>query len=90
MDLSSSLPRVYTLPDCPKCEQLKNWLTERSIKFDTKSFDTDVQLEFIMRNMFGNPPILELGEACAPSEDLFPNEVLDETKVMEVLRFAKA
>jgi len=43
-----------------------------------------------MRNMFGNPPILELGESFAPSEELFPDENLDENKALEVLGIAKA
>jgi hypothetical protein len=43
-----------------------------------------------MRNMFGNPPILELSESFAPSEALFPDEKLDETKAFEVLGTAKA
>ena len=82
-------PSVYTLPDCPKCETLKGWLTEKGVDFDVKVFDTEIQLEFIMRNMFGNPPILEIGEKAAPSEELFPNEVLDEMKVEEFLELAK-
>ena len=84
------LPRVYTLPDCPKCEMLKGWLSDKKIEFDVKPFDTEVQTDFIMRNMFGNPPILELGESFAPSEDLFPDEKLDETRALEVLGIAKA
>ena len=55
-----------------------------------KPFDTEAQTDFIMRNMFGNPPILELGESFAPSEELFPEEKLDESKAFEVLGIAKA
>lgn len=90
MSTANMLPRVYTLPDCPKCEELKGWLSEKQIDFDVKPFDTEAQTDFIMRNMFGNPPILELGESFAPSEELFPNEKLDENKVLEVLGIAKA
>ena len=32
----------------------------------------------------------ELGESFAPSEELFPNEKLDENKALEVLGIAKA
>ena len=90
MSPENTLPRVYTLPDCPKCEVLKGWLSEKQIDFDVKPFDTEAQTDFIMRNMFGNPPILELGESFAPSEELFPEEKLDERKAYEVLGIAQA
>ncbi|HUS78625.1 MAG TPA: glutathione S-transferase N-terminal domain-containing protein [Patescibacteria group bacterium] len=80
-----AIPRVYTLPDCPKCEKLKAWLSEKGINYDVKSFDTETQLEFIMKNMFGNPPILELGEAIASSEELFHEDILDVSKVKGML-----
>ncbi len=85
MGSAGILPRVYTLPDCPKCDELKEWLQDESVEFDVQSFDTDAQLEFIMKNMFGNPPILELGDDAYPSEVLFPKEVLDVDKLKEVL-----
>jgi glutaredoxin len=90
MGSSGSNPRVYTLPDCPKCDKLKKWLSDRGVEFDVRDFDTEAQTDFIMRNMFGNPPILELGESFAPSEELFTDEKLDETKALEVLGVAKA
>ena len=42
-------------------------------KYETKSFTTEVQLEFIMKDMFWNPPILEPDERFALSERRFPN-----------------
>jgi len=89
MSTVNMLPRVYTLPDCPKCDKLKGWLSEKQIDFDVKPFDTEAQTDFIMRNIFGNPPILELGEAFAPSEELFLDEKLDETRILEVLGIAE-
>jgi hypothetical protein len=76
---------VYTLPDCQRCEELKDWLSEEKIKFEAKSFTTEAQLDFIMRNIFGNPPILEFGKEIASTEDLFPNDALDEAKLKGVL-----
>ena len=58
--------------------------------YETKSFITDVLLEFIMKNMFGNPPILERGERLASSEEFFLNDLLNEDKVLEVLGHSKA
>jgi arsenate reductase-like glutaredoxin family protein len=80
---------VYTLPDCEKCDKLKEWLTYNNKDYELKSFTTEAQLEFIMKNMFGNPPILEVEERIAPSEELFPNDILNEEKVLEVLGHGK-
>jgi hypothetical protein len=60
------------------------------MEFDELAFDTETQLEFIMKNFFGNPPILEVGESAFPSEELFQDELLDEAKMSEVLGIAKA
>ena len=82
---SASRAMVYTLPNCYKCEELKEWLSNRGVEFNVSSFDTKVQTEFIMRNIFGNPPIPERGEKAASSEELFLGEVLDEEKVKEII-----
>ena len=90
MGSAASRATVYTLPDCPKCDELKSWLNEEGVEFDVRAFDTETQLEFIMRNVFGNPPILERGEMFAPSEELFPNDALDEVKAKEILGSGEA
>ena len=90
MDSSRSRATVYTLPDCIKCDELKDWLEKKGEVYETKSFTTEAQLEFIMKNMFGNPPILETEEGLAASEELFPDDVLNEEKVLEVLGHGKA
>lgn len=90
MDSSQSRTTVYTLPDCTKCDELKKWLDEKGEEYETRSFTTETQLEFIMKNIFGNPPILETEERLASSEELFPDEVLNEEKVLEVLGHGKA
>jgi glutaredoxin len=76
---------VYSLPDCPKCEKLKEYLKKRGIDFDARWFDTEAQTEFIMMNMFGNPPIISAGSAVRPSEEMFEGYTLKEDKVAEVL-----
>jgi hypothetical protein len=85
MSASNSVARVYFLPDCKKCEQLKEWMKERHLPFEAKWFDTETQTEFVMKNMFGNPPILEVGDRCASSEEMFPGGVLSEGVVRDVL-----
>jgi len=77
--------RVYTLPDCPNCSTLKKWLEARSIRFEERVFNTETQLELIMRNVFGSPPVLEVGEKAAPSEELFIGEMLKVERVREVI-----
>jgi glutaredoxin len=76
---------VYSLPDCPKCDKLKEYLKKRGVDFDARWFDTDAQTEFIMMNMFGNPPIITAGSAVRPSEEMFEGYTLREDKVAEVL-----
>ena len=90
MSSTGSRLRVYTLPDCPRCDNLKGWLKRRGMEFDERAFDTEAQLDFIMRNFFGNPPILEVDESAFPSEELFQDESLDEAKMSEVLGIAEA
>ena len=43
-----------------------------------------------MMNMFGNPPILQVSDKVASAEDMFPNEEIDENKVLEVLGVGEA
>ncbi len=86
MEAKESSVRVYSLPDCPHCEALKGWLRARGIDFEERPFDTEAQVEFVMRNIFGNPPILEVGLRALASEEIFIEEVLDEGLVLEVVR----
>jgi arsenate reductase-like glutaredoxin family protein len=88
MDFKGHIPRVYTLPDCPKCDELKEWFEAQGYQYDVRSFDTEIQLDFIMRNMFGSPPILEVRSEVFSSEELFHKELLDEGKLLEVLMSA--
>jgi glutaredoxin len=85
MSASNSVARVYSLPDCKKCEELKAWMKERNLIFESKWFDSEAQTEFVMRNIFGNPPILELGDRYAAAEEMFPGGVLSEGVVRDVL-----
>jgi len=85
MCASNSVARVYYLPDCPKCEVLKAYMKDKAIPFEAKWFDTEAQTEFVMMNMFGNPPVLVLGERCASAEEMFPRGELNEDVVRDIL-----
>jgi glutaredoxin len=78
---------VYSLPDCPKCDRLKDFLKDSNISFEAKWFDTEVQTDFIMMNMFGNPPILTVDDntRVEPSERLFIEDELKQDLILEVL-----
>jgi len=78
---------VYSLPDCPKCDKLKKFLESSKVDFEARWFDTEAQTDFIMMNMFGNPPILTLEDntRVEPSETLFEGEELKQDLVLEVL-----
>jgi len=82
--MTSESVRVYTLPGCPHCQVLKDWLKKRGIPFEERSFDTEVQVEFIMRNIFSDPPILEVGSRILTSDEIFQGEEIDEDKLREV------
>jgi glutaredoxin len=78
---------IYSLPDCPKCDKLKKFLESSKVDFEARWFDTEAQTDFIMMNMFGNPPILTLEDNARvePSETLFEGEELKQDLVLEVL-----
>jgi glutaredoxin len=77
---------VYSLPDCPKCDKLKAYLKGQGFEYEAKWFDTEAQTDFIMKNIFGNPPILTVGEKVEPSEKLFEGERLKEEILMEIIK----
>jgi glutaredoxin len=85
MSESKSVAKVYSLPDCKKCEVLKKYMKDKGIPFDAKWFDTEAQTEFVMMNMFGNPPVLVLADRMASAEDMFPGGELNEDVVRGVL-----
>ena len=77
--------RVYSLPDCHRCEELKAWLKAEKVSFEAKWFDSEAQTDFVMRNFFGNPPILEADERFAAAEEMFKAGSLDEGVVRDLI-----
>ena len=83
--MGSPKPRVYTLPACGRCDVLKGWLVGRGVEYEERPFAGDAQVDLIMRNVFGSPPVLEVGPRAVPAEELFVDDVLVEDRVREVL-----
>ena len=45
---------VYSLPDCPKCDKLKEFLKSQNIDFEADWFDTENQKDFVMMNIYSS------------------------------------
>ena len=80
---------LYKLPDCPKCETLKDWLHKQKVRFEQRWFDVKVQAAFIMENEFGDPPILVIRGNWVNSNTLFDGYVLDELKAHEFINTSR-
>lgn len=89
MSAVNTVTNIYSLPDCNKCEVLKTWMKANDLPFESKWFDTIAQTEFVMKNIFGNPPILEVGDRCAAAEEMFPDGILNENIVRDLLNVKK-
>lgn len=76
---------VYTLPNCSKCIILKEWLTEEGIDFHEKLLDTEAQTNFIMENVFGDPPILKVNSLVLDSGRLFINDTLNVSAIIKTI-----
>ena len=76
---------VFTLPACPKCDVLKGWLEGRGLPYNERAFDTGVHTELIMRNDFGDPPVLAVGSKLYTSDGLFSSDDSIDDEVMETI-----
>ena len=77
---------VYTLPDCPNCETLKEWLKMKGIDYIVAPFDTLNQSRFIMENIFGSTPILETPDGLIlVGEDMFVEHELIEGPIEVII-----
>jgi len=73
---------VYTQPGCPICDLLKEWLKNEGIEFEEKPFDTEVQTEMIMMDIFDDPPFLGVSGKVVSSSELFdPNGSVIESAI---------
>jgi len=72
---------VYTQPGCKNCETLKSWLKAKKLKFKEKTFDTEAQVEMIMKNVFGDPPYLQVEDKVLCSNEMFESGIIIESAI---------
>ena len=77
--------KVFTLPRCPHCEQLKSWLARNGVQYEEALLDTDTKVELIMHNIFSDPPILQIEEKFVSSSSLMEGEALNEPILKQLL-----
>ena len=80
---------VYTQPGCKNCVTLKEWLEIREVEFEERLFNTEVQTEMIMKNLFDDPPFLEVGGEVMSSGEMFDSEGLLRTSASVFLLSAQ-
>ena len=77
--------KLYTWPDCPNCKRLKAWLVQQNIEFVAQSFTVVVQTDFIMQDIFGSPPILQVSSGILVGEDMFEGHDLQEQPIRRLI-----
>ena len=70
--------KIYTLPDCPNCDTLKEWLENKEIEFEVHWFDSKIHADFVMDNIFDSPPIISMEDGrILTSGSMFNDTKLD-------------
>jgi len=70
---------VITMPNCSKCEDVKSWLKNANIPFESKMLDSELQTDLVMENIYYNPPVIKVGEKYFSYKDF-------QTKPLEIFR----
>ncbi|MDI9616459.1 MAG: glutaredoxin family protein [Methanothrix sp.] len=75
--------RIYTTPDCPRCEQLKAFLESRGVSFEVVDMTTAEALtELRVNGVFTmSAPVLEMNGRFYTTGDLFDGDRLRELKL---------
>ena len=78
---------VYTSNGCPKCTLLKEWLKDKNAEFEEKNLeDINVMTELVMRNLVVlSAPALEVEEAFYTEDQIFNEDSLVNSKILEIL-----
>ncbi|MGQ9513869.1 MAG: glutaredoxin domain-containing protein [Thermoproteota archaeon] len=88
MKRGSRTLRVYTTPNCVRCEQLKRWLKNNGIDFEEMDLSsTEVQAELIMKDVYStSSPILQIEKSFILAKELFEGERLNEKLLLSALK----
>ncbi len=78
---------VYTLENCPNCDQLKGFLKKTAHKYSERDLSSAESLtELRVNGVFVNEaPVLQKGEVFYTSSDMFPGGKLDETHITKLI-----
>jgi len=83
----NTMVKLYTTSDCPKCEKLAEFLTNKNISFKKYVIDKDPEAETdaLMDNVFSAPALKKEGRILR-TRDIFKGDALDYGKIMEFLK----
>lgn len=75
---------IYTTETCPKCQKLKNFLTENSIPFEVADMSTPESLTELRFNgvFMVTAPVLQVGDTFLEYGELFEKGEINE-KILE-------
>jgi glutaredoxin len=75
--------RIYTTPECPRCEQLKVFLERRGVSFEVVDMTTAEALtELRVNGVFTmSAPVLEINGRFYTTGDLFDGDRLKELEL---------
>jgi hypothetical protein len=78
---------VYTLENCPNCDQLKGFLKKNAYTYSERDLSSAESLtELRVNSVFVNEaPVLQKGEVFYTSADLFTDGKLDENHIIELI-----
>jgi Glutaredoxin and related proteins len=79
---------VYSLPVCPRCEELKKWLGDHSIPFTCLDMGSAEGItELRVNQCFAmEAPVLRIGDTFYESADLWTGGVLNDTVLQGAIR----
>ena len=77
---------VYSSSVCPRCEVLKQYLQNHKIEHTVRMVEEpDAQVDALMLSIYSTPALV-IGNNVLHQSNLFPNNHLDESNLIEFLR----
>lgn len=78
---------VYSLDLCPNCELLKDFLRLKGADYiERNMMSAEAMTELRLKGIFvQEAPVLQVGEQCYTTKELFPGNSLDEEFVSGVI-----